>query len=252
MRGIIHNLRTNVQETSVQRPNEYDNLNATGNESDMAAKVTVRTNASIRTKIVWGALVVSMTGLVGLLSLLDTGNPALSARGVSLSPLASITGTRGVEAIFNTKADLDAANWDSIVIVHSGSPAGSAESIGAQHKAVGYDGLSYHFLIGNGTGMGDGEIHLGNRWLNQSQGAQLAGLRSPKTSNAIEICLIGNGDRKPFSNEQIQYLAEIVGALTERFDIPQDRVYLHQDLAPTTSPGRYFPRANFNELLGTI
>ena len=216
----------------------------------MPAKVTVRTNANIRTKIVWGALAASMTGLVGLLSILDTPNAALSAKGVSLSPLASITGTRGVDAIFNTKADLESSEWDSIVIVHSGSPAGSAESIGAQHKTVGYDGLSYHFLIGNGTGMGDGEIHLGNRWLTQSNGAQLAGLQTPKTSNAIEICLVGNGDRKPFTDQQIQYLAQVVSALSQRLDIPSDRIFLHEDLAPTTSPGRYFPRANFNELLG--
>lgn len=216
----------------------------------MPAKVTVRTNASIRTKIVWGALVASMTGLVGLLSLLDSGNPALSAQGVSLSPLASITAERGVGAIFNTKADIDPNQWDSIVIVHSGSPAGSAESIGAQHKQIGYDGLGYHFLIGNGTGMGNGEIHLGNRWLTQTQGAQLAGIDQNAEAKTIEICLIGNGDRKPFTDQQIRYLAQVVSALAERLEIPPNKIFLHQDLAPTTSPGRYFPRANFNELLG--
>ena len=218
----------------------------------MPAKVTVRTNANIRTKIVWGALAVSMTGLIGLLSVLESGNDRLSAKGVSLSPLASITAGRGVDAIFNTKADLEQTPWDSIVIVHSGSPAGSAESIGAQHKQVGYDGLSYHFLIGNGTGMGDGEIHLGNRWLTQSNGAQLAGLQTNATTNAIEICLVGDGDRKPFTDQQIQYLAQVVSALSTRLDIPKDRIYLHEDLAATTSPGRYFPRANFDELLGAL
>ncbi len=218
----------------------------------MPAKVTVRTNASIRTKIVWSALIASMTALIGLLSLLDSGNPALSAKGVSLSPLASITAERGVDAIFNTKADIDPNQWDSIVIVHSGSPAGSAESIGAQHKQIGYDGLGYHFLIGNGTGMGNGEIHLGNRWLTQTQGAQLAGIDQNAKAKTIEICLIGNGDRKPFTDQQIQYLAQVVTALADRLEIPSNRIFLHQDLAPTTSPGRYFPRANFNELLGTI
>lgn len=218
----------------------------------MPAKVTVRTNASIRTKIVWSALIASMTALIGLLSLLDSGNPALSAKGVSLSPLASITAERGVDAIFNTKADIDPNQWDSIVIVHSGSPAGSAESIGAQHKQIGYDGLGYHFLIGNGTGMGNGEIHLGNRWLTQTQGAQLAGIDQNAKAKTIEICLIGNGDRKPFTDQQIQYLAQVVSALADRLEIPSSRIFLHQDLAPTTSPGRYFPRANFNELLGTI
>ncbi|MFK7759737.1 MAG: peptidoglycan recognition family protein [Phycisphaerales bacterium] len=216
----------------------------------MPAKVTVRTNASVRTKVVWAALVASMTGLAGVLSVLDSGHESLSAQGVSLSPLASITAGRGVDAIYNTKAELSPENWDSIIIVHSGSPAGSAESIGAQHKAVGYDGLSYHFVIGNGTGMGDGEIHLGNRWLTQASGAQLPGLEPAQTARSIEICLVGNGDRKPFTDEQIRYLAQVVTSLSEKLDIPSDKILLHDDLAPTTSPGRFFPRASFNELLG--
>lgn len=218
----------------------------------MPAKVTVRTNANIRTKVVWGALAASMTCLVGLLSVLDAGDQALSGSGVSLSPLASINSTRGVDAIFNTKADAQTAKWDSIVIVHSGSPAGSAESIGDQHKSVGYDGLSYHFVIGNGTGMGDGEIHLGNRWLNQSQGAQLAGIGQSNAANPIEICLVGNGDRKPFTEQQIQYLAQVVDALAEQYNIPASNIYLHDELAPTTSPGRLFPRASFKQILAAI
>jgi len=216
----------------------------------MPAKVTVRTNASIRTKIVWSALAASMTGLIGLLSILDAGNATHSTRGVSLSPLAGITTGRGIEAVFNTKEPLQSSNWDSIIIVHSGSPAGSAESIESQHQSVGYDDLAYHFIIGNGTGMGNGEIHLTNRWLDQSRGAQLQGLDPTSTPATIEICLVGNGDRKPFTDQQIQYLAQLVNALTERLDIQSNRVFLHEDLAPTTSPGRYFPRANFDQLLG--
>ncbi len=218
----------------------------------MPAKVTVRTRANTRTRVVWGALVFGMTGLIGLLSILDTGSNALTAKGVSLSPLASIAGSRGVDAIFNTKVPLESSTWDSIVIVHSGSPAGSAKSITAQHQEVGYDGLGFHFIIGNGTGMGDGEIHLGNRWLTQTSGAQLAGITPKDASTMIEICLIGDGDRRPFTDQQIQYLAQIVNTLTKRLDIPTNRVFLHEQIAPTTSPGRYFPQATFDELLGKI
>ena len=216
----------------------------------MAAKVTVRTNAGIRTKIVWSALAASMTGLIGLLSVLDSNHTPRASKGVSLSPLAGITAGRGIESIFNTKAEIDGSQWDSIVIVHSGSPAGSAESIEAQHQSVGYDDLGFHFLIGNGTGMGNGEIHLSNRWLNQSTGAQLQGLKPGDASKTIEICLVGNGDRKPFTDQQIEYLAQLVSVLQDRFEIQSNRVFLHEDIAPTSSPGRYFPRANFDQLLG--
>ena len=219
----------------------------------MPAKVEVRTRSSLRTKMVWGVLCAASVALVGTLSILDSGNPGAGAPGVSLSPLMSIDRPgRGVDAIFNTDRPIEQGRWDSIVIVHSGSPAGSPATIGAQHRTIGYDSMGFHFLIGNGTGMADGEIHLGHRWIAQSRGAELAGIDSKDSSRAIEICLVGDGDRRPFSDEQIRYLALIVDALADKLGIEKDRVYLHDDLAATTSPGRYFPRASFRELLASL
>lgn len=217
----------------------------------MPAKVDTRTSHGARTQIVWSVLACAMTALVGLLWALDAGRPGAPTPGVSLSPLLSVEGPRGVDAIFNTDAPLDPDRWDSIVVVHSGSPAGSPASIGARHERIGYDGLGFHFLIGNGTGMGDGEIHLGRRWITQSPGAALAGIDPARSERMIEICLVGNGDRRPFTDEQITYLATIIDAIRERTGIPRDRVHLHADLASTTSPGQYFPRASFRDMLAS-
>ena len=206
----------------------------------------------MRTKVVWGVLGIGMTLGIGLLSALDSGN-ATRTGGRSLTPLMGIERTVGMDSIFQTQNPLEDGRWDSIVIVHSGQPAGSPAEIAQEHKSIGYDGLGFHFVIGNGKRMGDGEIHVGYRWLDQQTGADLSGVNSGfNSSSAIEICLVGDGDRRPFSDEQLYRLAQLVHALSDELGIESDSIHLHKDLAGTSSPGQFFPRAQFNELLASM
>lgn len=215
--------------------------------------VSTRSRKGMRTKIVWSVLGVGMSLSVAMLTLLDPAPAGGNTGGVSLSPLMGIKGDIGMDSIFQTATPIEDGRWDSIVIVHSGTTGGSAADIADEHRSMGYDGLGFHFVIGNGTRMGDGEIHVGYRWLNQRDGAQLAGVSNQATtSSAIEICLVGNGDRRPFTEEQLHRLAQVVTALAERLDIPADRIHLHKDLAGTTSPGQFFPQAQFEEMLKSM
>lgn len=214
---------------------------------------TTRTRNSARTKIVWGVLGLGMMLGVGALSVLDPQGASPRGGGVALSPLMSVEGVRGVDAVFQTQAELNTEHWDSIVIVHSGSNKGSSASIEAEHIESGYDGLGFHFLVGNGTGMGNGEIHVGQRWLDQRDGADLAGTSAGVSSRGmIEVCIVGDGNRKAFSDEQLRRLAQLVAALADKFEIPSDKIFLHKDIAGTTSPGRYFPRTAFETQLVTL
>lgn len=218
-----------------------------------AAKVTSRSRTSMRTKIVWSVLGVGMTMSVALLSILDPGAAGVRSGGVSLSPLMGIQGSLGMDSIFQTSEPITESRWDSIVIVHSGSPAGSAADIAGEHRGLGYDGLGFHFVIGNGTRMGDGEIHVGYRWIDQRDGADLAGVSDGFTSSGvIEICLVGDGDRRPFTDQQLHRLAQVVSALAEKLEIPTDQIHLHKDLAGTTSPGQFFPQAEFEQMLDSM
>ena len=215
------------------------------------AVVTTRTRKSHRTKVVWGVLGIAMTYGMGLLSVLDSGvNPTGS--GVALSPLMSLDHPRGLDGIFENVVD-DNSDWQSIVIVHSGSPAGSPDEIERDHREIGYDAMGFHFLIGNGTGMVNGEIHVGQRWLDQESGVVLAGAdSSAENDSMIQICLIGDGDRKTFSDSQMQSLAQLVVELSKRIGVDRSQILLHEDIAGTSSPGRYFPRSAFEELLASI
>jgi len=206
----------------------------------------------MRTKVVWGVLGIGMTLGIGVLSALDSGN-ATRTGGRSLTPLMGIERTVGMESIFQTSNPIEESRWDSIVIVHSGQPAGSPADIAQEHKSLGYDGLGFHFVIGNGKRMGDGEIHVGYRWLDQQAGADLSGINSGfNSSNAIEICLVGDGDRRPFSEEQLYRLAQLVDSLSDELGIGADSIHLHKDLAGTSSPGQFFPRAQFDDLLASM
>lgn len=155
------------------------------------------------------------------------------------------------DPVFQTRQPLARQRWNSIVIHHSGTPAGDAESITREHMAAGLKGLGYHFLIGNGNGLGDGVIHVGYRWIDQLPGAHVTGPNQDLyNERAIAICLVGNGDRRSFTDAQLTQLVSLVQRLQAQLHIPARNVYLHRDLSrATTSPGKFFPSAWLQEQL---
>lgn len=204
-----------------------------------------------RSKLVWVALAASMTLGAGLLSLLaGPSAPALAGRSIAL---LNVTENLSIEAVFNTRAPIENPRWSGIVIHHSGRSIGSPAAIADRQREQGLAGLGYHFVIGNGRRMGDGELHVGYRWLDQLPGAHVAGPAGmAHNQQSIGICLVGDGNAEPFTEAQMRRLAELVIALADRFDIPQNRVFLHADLAQTTSPGRYFPQAWLRDRLAAL
>lgn len=201
-----------------------------------------------RPQAVWLSLLASITVVGGALVLLDDG-PAPRASGLALVAPTRAPGA-SIEAVFATRAALGHDRWQRIVIHHSGSSFGSAQTIAAEHEARNLRGLGHHFVIGNGAGAGDGELYVGFRWLDQLPGAHAAGPEAEWNNlHAISICLVGDGDRKLFSEAQMRRMLELVAALQREFRIPDDQVVLHRDLAATSSPGRFFPEAAMRERL---
>jgi N-acetyl-anhydromuramyl-L-alanine amidase AmpD len=206
--------------------------------------------ANRRTGIVWGIFLASMTAVCGILVTVQNG-PAQT--GFLLTTLDTVGPKTNVDPIFQIAQALDRKRWTGIVVHHLGEPAGDAESVQRQHISMGYQGLGYHFLIGNGNGLGDGVIHVGYRWNQQQPGAHVPGktnLAAQQNQHAIGICLIGNGDRRPFTDRQLAQLQTLIHRLQTELDIPAENVLLHRDLVPqATSPGKLFPAAQFRESL---
>jgi N-acetyl-anhydromuramyl-L-alanine amidase AmpD len=190
-----------------------------------------------------------MTGVGGLLLIAD-GSPAPAVQGLTLTPLAATGVSQSIESIFQTRSAVSPGRWTYIVIHHSGSPAGSPASIEQEHVAQRLRGLGHHFVIGNGRGMQDGELHVGRRWLEQLPGAHAAGPKGEAFNlNSISICLVGDGNRHRFTQVQIDRLTQVVSALQTQLGIPPDRVILHSDIAEVADPGRLFPEATFRASL---
>ena len=163
-----------------------------------------------------------------------------------------ITDTLAPNAIFRTDSPLDRNRWKSVIIHHSGKLAGNPETIGRLHLEHGARMLGYHFVIGNGNQMGNGVIHVGERWIRQMAGWHAVGPNAAfYNEHAIAICLVGNGDRRAFTDQQIEQLIGLVRRLQRELDIPASAIRLHRDVAGalTSSPGRHFPTAVLDQQL---
>lgn len=148
------------------------------------------------------------------------------------------------------KPEVTENHWRYIVLHHSATHEGSAERFDNFHREVrGWkNGLGYHFVIGNGTYSGDGEIEVSNRWKKQLSGAHAGD--SLYNKEGIGICLVGNfedGD-KP-TRRQIKSLIRIIHYLSKRYDIPLSYVILHKQIHDTACPGKNFPYRKVMESL---
>jgi hypothetical protein len=205
--------------------------------------------APSRPATVWMSLVAAMTVVGGMLYFVSQ-RPTVSADGVAILPLMATTGPSSVEVVLNTRKPLLASQWKSIVIHDSGSPVGSQSSLDQQAREAGLRGIGYHFVIGNGNGMGDGELFVTDRWLSQQRGAHVAGSRgNDLNKQSIGICLVGDGDRQKFSKAQIARLVQLLDTLQRELDVNGERVYLHSDVAAVSSPGKLFPAVEVRRML---
>lgn len=132
--------------------------------------------------------------------------------------------------------------WKYIVIHHSGVDEGTMKGMDRYHREERHmeHGLAYHFVIGNGNGMGDGEIGVGRRWREQLNGGHLAS--EQQNTYSLGICLVGNFDKSKPTAKQMQSLAALTRALLKRCQLSSSAVRTHQQInvVRTRCPGRNF------------
>jgi hypothetical protein len=129
--------------------------------------------------------------------------------------------------------------WRWIVIHHSASPAGSAGVFDKEHKAKGWDGVGYHFVIGNGTNSADGQVEVTARWPIQKWGAHAKTADNRFNDYGIGICLVGNFDVERPTAAQMRSLQRLVAFLSKTYHVPPVSVVGHRETKATDCPGRY-------------
>jgi hypothetical protein len=139
--------------------------------------------------------------------------------------------------------------WSHIVIHHSASETGSADSFHKYHLSKGWEGLGYHFVIGNGSGSRDGEVEVGYRWKQQQRGAHAGNLEY--NEHGIGICLVGDFESGHPTQRQLASLRALVRFLESKCNIATASVIGHDDVPgkKTRCPGAHLSMDSFRRSL---
>jgi N-acetylmuramoyl-L-alanine amidase-like protein len=155
-----------------------------------------------------------------------------------------------IEAI--RRAPVKRRRWQFIVVHNSGTRQGNARAFDYYHRHVRrmQNGLAYHFVIGNGTSTGNGQIEVGDRWRRQINGGHV---HSDYLNNiSLGICLVGDFNRDQPTRAQLDACEELIRYLRERcgkIDRGEIPVRPHREMNPprwpTDCPGDVFPYSWF-------
>src|SRR5207302_4489501 len=146
------------------------------------------------------------------------------------------------------RAPVAHGRWQFIVVHNGGTRQGNAAAFDYYHRHIRrmQNGLAYHFVIGNGTSTGHGQIEVGDRWRRQINGGHV---HSDYLNNiALGICLVGDFNRDQPTRAQLDCCEELIRYLRQRCGKVGDHypiVKPHREVNPprwaTDCPGNVFP-----------
>lgn len=123
------------------------------------------------------------------------------------------------------------------IIVHcSATPAGSVESFRGYHVQYrGWQDIGYHWVIGNGHGMPDGQIEPGRA--EDLVGAHCTGYND----KSIGICIVGDTDKIPPTKAQYEQLIAKLVQLCRTYQIPAENIIGHREAPSGAAQGKTCP-----------
>lgn len=124
-----------------------------------------------------------------------------------------------------------------IVIHHSATDDGDVNSFRKYHvEKLGWRDVGYNWVITK-----EGEKQKGRD--ENDTGAHCKGKMNYV---GIGICLVGNFEKYPPNEKQMQALKELIGEIRGRWPIPLSNIGIHRQYRPTVCPGKHFP---YDELM---
>lgn len=131
-----------------------------------------------------------------------------------------------------------------IVIHHNGVPGRTIDDVRNWHvNGLGWGDVGYHYVIHE-----DGTLHYGRHPSHRGAHA-----RGGPNECSIGVCLIGNGNDRPFEAIQMSELTLLCHALCQVFEIPPFNVIGHREVdehftnayTQKLCPGKHFDCAAF-------
>ena len=166
-------------------------------------------------------------------------------------PPAQVQLPSGIPASWYPPSSVE-KDWSAIIVHHSATEMGNMAIFDKEHKSLGWDGVGYDFVIGNGTDSGDGQVEVTFRWRQQVTGAHCKTPDNWANEDGVGICLVGNFNNTLPTQKQMQSLVKLTDFIQKRYGIPQSRIYGHGDTPGahiTDCPGNRFPMAKFKSML---
>ena len=166
-------------------------------------------------------LLASMTA--GTIVLMALGNnPPLAgafclSRYYRLDPIDEIIVSRAVQF---------PGRWSRIEICYSGTKTGNINQLASLGGLANPDEVNCHFVICNGSGGGNGQIQVTERW--QRQEPIITDRHNGKSNKTIRICIISDGETILPTDFQVKRKEALVEGLLRKFDIKSDSIY-HSD-----------------------
>jgi N-acetylmuramoyl-L-alanine amidase len=141
--------------------------------------------------------------------------------------------------------------WKHIVIHHSAGNFGNIEFLQKVHRERQsndpIDAIPYHYIIGNGNGLGLGEVDFDWRRENNIWGSHVSLSNPDKNFRGIGICLIGNYEKNNIPKVQYNSLVSLTKELMLQYSIESKNVFGHGHIngESTKCPGKNFPMEKF-------
>lgn len=141
--------------------------------------------------------------------------------------------------------------WRYIVIHHTAGNYATIEFLQQVHRerqaGDPVDAIPYHYVIGNGNGLGMGEIASDWRRDLNLWGTHVSENNVSRNFFGIGVCLVGNFEQATVPAPQLDALVTLTKSLMDRYDIPPENVAGHGliDGENTKCPGQNFPMREF-------
>ena len=157
------------------------------------------------------SLIASMTVGALVLMVLDNHRPITGA--YSLSSYLRLSPAE--DAVKNTLTDTT-GYWNQVEVYYSQTAGGNAGELALLTDLATGKKEEFHFVIGNGSGSGDGVIEAGQYWRHQ----RLCHGRN----GVVRICVISDGLSDSLTDCQIKRTNALVECLLRTFDISPRKV----------------------------
>ena len=141
--------------------------------------------------------------------------------------------------------------WNYIVIHHSAGSYGNIEFLQKVHRERQskdpLDAIPYHYIVGNGNGLGVGVVKSDWRQAWNIWGMHVSRHNVDRNFRGLGICLIGNFEKKNISQKQYQAVVTLTKELMKKYNISITNISGHGYTKgeQTKCPGKHFPMERF-------